>query len=781
MRIRAKKIGAIIISALLLTQLVPNVIWAESINETEKNIESTDDTDYEVSDYGVIHIRESGEATGKITVGPNGKLYVQNGGIASGKIVVASGGRVYIEGGGIVQGSIDVLINGKVIIEEGGTVSGTINLLNGDTPSLDSGGTVTIKSGGTASGIINIKYGEVNVDAGGQAHILNMSRDVSAGYAQCNNHGTIENVNVADGSYLTDGKTGTLYMDAVDNNSRSGVYMLSNSVTDIMTVSVTDTSRTVSPVLIDADEGARVNQTLNVCSDYLDSSSSGTILVGSTGAAASGGLLELNGNNAFPSGLKFEVASVDTRINNNMSSSAGVCSVVCEGKTYPLPVATSGTASLATIYGTSVSADKINLADLAAGYGTGDAEEEVLSVGLTGGTSAGRMNCRITHIPEFIELRNDSGTLLKEGSNVTLENADDFSENFTVRAKIGNAAAKYSDTLEFALETNIVNEPNNGISNIVIREVSIPISLSVARKTGSGKIVVEDVYYGEPIQPVVTSDTNGIANVRLEYKVKGADDSTYTTIQPTQLGTYTVRATFAETKEYTVATATDDFTISQMITLTPKHPYELRGTMGENSYYTSNVTIIPAEGYLIAETADGEYKKELTISQSSTGLMIYLQNIETGGITEGIAVTDFLIDQKAPVVSKAVSGQTIYSDEAEIIVKDENLAQVLVNGEAVEIKDNQAILKLASNGGEEKYEIVTTDIAGNQSKIQITVAAEWMKKMIIPSGVKVRLSQECAYTLGSGTWKVSGDGTEYSGGNTFYVRSDGEYSFTKTN
>lgn len=132
MRIRAKKIGAIIISALLLTQLVPNVIWAESINATEKNIESTDGTDYEVSDYGVIYIRESGEATGKITVGSNGKLYVQNGGIASGKIVVASGGRVYIEGGGIVQGSIDVFDEGKVIIEDSGTVSGIINLKSGN-------------------------------------------------------------------------------------------------------------------------------------------------------------------------------------------------------------------------------------------------------------------------------------------------------------------------------------------------------------------------------------------------------------------------------------------------------------------------------------------------------------------------------------------------------------------------------------------------------------------------------------------------------------------------
>lgn len=678
--------------------------------------------------------------------------------------------------------------------------------------------------------------------------------------AICNNKGTIDEMTVATGSYSNDGYTGTLTLDAVTNVGSAVVYMNSGSLIDTLTYTpITESGDVKCKIKIDASKGAKIQSLADVCSDYLASNSSGTILVGSTGTDVSGCLLKLNGNNAFPSGLKFEVASVDTMINNNMSSSAGVCSVVCEGKTYPLPA--SSQASISTLYGTLVSQDEISFADLTAGYGTGDVEEKVISVSLTGGTEAGKMNCRITHMPEFIELRDESGTPLVEGDNVTLENVDDSPEKFTVRAKIGNAAAEYNDTLEFALETNIENAQDNGISNIVVREVSIPISLSVARKTGSGSIKVADIYYGESIdpvvtstangtenvtieyktkgagdstyttvkptqagsytaratfpetdtyekaiatcnfsikkktgsgtievadiyyggaiQPVVTSDANGIEDVTIEYKAKGADDSSYTTVKPMQAGSYTVRATFAETKEYLAATATDDFTITYLAT--PKRPYELQGTMGENHYYTSNVTIIPAEGYLIADSFDGEYKKELTVDQSSTGLMIYLQNIATGGITEGIAVADFLIDRKAPVVSKAVSGETIYGDEAEIIVKDDNLSEVLVNGERVEIKNNQAILQLASNGGEEKYEIVSTDIAGNQSKIQITVAAEWMKKKIIPSGVKVRLSQECAYTLGSGTWKVSGDGTEYSGGNTFYVRSDGEYSFTKTN
>lgn len=834
MRIRAKKIGAIIISALLLTQLVPNMAWgAESPNmiDSTMTISTTDQADewYEVQRGGILTIAASGN----------------------------------------VQGRIDVRIGGKVIIEDGGTVSGTINLLDGDNPYGDFGGTVTIQSGGTASGTINIEFGTVTVDAGGQVNTLNILKTSSNyAYAMCDNSGTINTVNLAGGDYNAIGKTGTLNLNAVANNGNAGVFLGSNSVTDTITyVSATDMNSPVSPVKIQAYTGARVNQTLNVYSDYLASGSSGTILVGSTEASASDCLLKLNGNSDFPPNLKFEVASEDTKINNNMSSSAGVCSVVCEGKTYPLPQKVFWNKALSELYQTTISANEVSLPDLDVGYSLTDATEETVTIRNTG---TGNMKCKVTSIPEYVVVLHDNGSvlstedggaaekILSTGDIISLSSG--ASEVLTVRARGGNAAGIYNEDIGLEMITNVAND---GTSDILINQEQISVSLTVNRKEGSGSIEVADIYYGvtvEPvvksttngteavtieykakgaddstyttvkptqagsytaratfpetdiyekaiatcnfsikkktgsgtievadiycggaIRPVVTSDTNGITNVRLEYKVKGAADSTYTTIQPTQLGTYTVRATFAETKEYTVATATDDFTISQMITSTPKRPYELRGTMGENHYYTSNVTIIPAEGYLIAETADGEYKKELTISQSSTGLMIYLQNIETGGITEGIAVTDFLIDQKAPVISNAVSGQTIYSDEAEIIVKDENLAQVLVNGEAVEIKDNQAILKLASNGGEEKYEIVTTDIAGNQSKIQITVAAEWMKKMIIPSGVKVRLSQECAYTLGSGTWKVSGDGTEYSGGNTFYVRSDGEYSFTKTN
>ena len=56
--------------------------------------------------------------------------------------------------------------------------------------------------------------------------------------------------------------------------------------------------------------------------------------------------------------------------------------------------------------------------------------------------------------------------------------------------------------------------------------------------------------------------------------------------------------------------------------------------------------------------------------------------------------------------------------------------------------------------------------------------------MIVEPPVKViagktHLDSGEAYELGSGTWKVSGDSTNYTGGIVFYVPASGDYEFTQ--
>ena len=76
-------------------------------------------------------------------------------------------------------------------------------------------------------------------------------------------------------------------------------------------------------------------------------------------------------------------------------------------------------------------------------------------------------------------------------------------------------------------------------------------------------VSIDGWIYGEdPKAPTVTGNT-GNGAVTYEYKVKGADNVTYTTEVPTDAGDYTVRATIDETTTHSGGTATADFTIAK--------------------------------------------------------------------------------------------------------------------------------------------------------------------------------------------------------------------------
>lgn len=308
-------------------------------------------------------------------------------------------------------------------------------------------------------------------------------------------------------------------------------------------------------------------------------------------------------------------------------------------------------------------------------------------------------------------------------------------------------------------------------------KVTATADFAIYRKTGTGTVTASDIYYGGAVAPVATSDTNGILNVSYLYKVKGADDSTYTGQKPTAVGSYTVKATFAQTDEYKAVTATADFAIAYLPA--PEKPYSISGKMGGNDYYISDVAIVPADGYLISNALDGEYSQLLVISSVSEETIIYLKKAATGEKTAGITVPALKVDKDAPVFSNVAEGEPLYGEKVEITVQDNDLVKVLVNGEEVALTDRMAILTLSSNLGQETYEITCEDAAGNVRSMTVVVAAEWMKSRTVPSGAKVRLTKEYSYNFGGGTWQVEGDSTSYAGGNTFYVGEDGEYSFTK--
>ena len=89
-------------------------------------------------------------------------------------------------------------------------------------------------------------------------------------------------------------------------------------------------------------------------------------------------------------------------------------------------------------------------------------------------------------------------------------------------------------------------------------------SFTVAQDDGSATVSIEGWEYGDTAKaPVPVSSTNGTDHVTYQYKVKDADDSTYTNEVPTLPGDYTVKANFPATTNYKATEATADFTISK--------------------------------------------------------------------------------------------------------------------------------------------------------------------------------------------------------------------------
>ena len=132
------------------------------------------------------------------------------------------------------------------------------------------------------------------------------------------------------------------------------------------------------------------------------------------------------------------------------------------------------------------------------------------------------------------------------------------------------------------------------------------VTVNIVKAEGTASVSLPGWIYGETAsKPVPTSKTNGINNVTYQYKVKGADDTTYSDTLPINAGDYTVKATFAATDNYNEVTATADFTIAKatpavVISAAPS-------TLTGGGSVELTVAGVPTEGKL-AVTCDNDIK-----------------------------------------------------------------------------------------------------------------------------------------------------------------------------
>lgn len=215
------------------------------------------------------------------------------------------------------------------------------------------------------------------------------------------------------------------------------------------------------------------------------------------------------------------------------------------------------------------------------------------------------------------------------------------------------------------------------------------IALSVQKAAGSVTELsdISKIYDGEVV-PDITYSTHSTGSVKVEYKVRSANDNTYTTTKPSAVGEYTVRVTVAADDDYNEASTIKNFAITYLDA--PNPAYTLSGTEGANDWYTSDVTIIPPEGHSVSRTLNSEYSDSLTISAREENVTIYLKN-EKGQMTDAISVGEIKIDKDDPSI--AATGNTedyLTDDTAEITVSDSTsgVAKVEVkkgNGEFTDI------------------------------------------------------------------------------------------------
>ena len=93
------------------------------------------------------------------------------------------------------------------------------------------------------------------------------------------------------------------------------------------------------------------------------------------------------------------------------------------------------------------------------------------------------------------------------------------------------------------------------------KEVVAYADFKIKNALGTASVHMNDWTYGETACKPQVESTNGIDHVTYFYKLKGALDNTYTTIKPSDAGTYVIKAVFAETEDYTEISAMDEFTI----------------------------------------------------------------------------------------------------------------------------------------------------------------------------------------------------------------------------
>lgn len=307
-------------------------------------------------------------------------------------------------------------------------------------------------------------------------------------------------------------------------------------------------------------------------------------------------------------------------------------------------------------------------------------------------------------------------------------------------------------------------------------------TFKIVKANGSGKVTMDSyIFGGAPKKPVAASSTNDAATAVYSYKAAGAPDSSYSSAVPTAVGSYVVKATFPENKNYNSCFATADFKISYLPS--DKSMYILDGNANEEGWYSDKVFIKPAPGYEISLNNRNSFSTgSIELNDLFPNAYFYIKKSATGEQTDMIMQNDCKIDMTAPQFTGWQADTRFFADESgkfAVQLKEKNVKKIYVDEKEItnfnSVGENQTFT-IDAPIKPTTFKVKVVDMAGNETEKDFEIAPDWMESGVVKEG-KLYFEDETEYSFPEGSWDI-GDGITYAEGK-FYACNEGEYNCAK--
>ena len=299
--------------------------------------------------------------------------------------------------------------------------------------------------------------------------------------------------------------------------------------------------------------------------------------------------------------------------------------------------------------------------------------------------------------------------------------------------------------------------------------------------------------YGDTAKTPTVSGNLGNANVTYQYKAADAADETYTNVVPTNAGTYTVKATVAESANYAAATATRNFTI------VPKAISKATvENIGEQEFTGRTImpTVTVKDGTVVLTDADYSVAYANNIDAGTANVTITGKGNYTGStsvkFTIAQAAAPVVVDDSgatvtAPDTTKEnvagkldETGKTKYNKDSkgEVTTDEEIILGNVKKAMGVTGTNSTMITaQVTTSGSATKAMTVLPYAQGADSRKNFTVkklnadgtieTIDSRNVVKMAAGLKLELENGAIYAISWTTPSSSGSGSSYTSGQSF--------------